>query len=507
MENIMTKPIILIIRDGWGHRVSRKYNTIAQAKTPYADKIMKEYPNILLDASGEAVGLPKGYQGNSEVGHMTIGSGRVVPQALVRINKSISDRTFFKNKAFLDAIQNCRKNNSKLHLVGLLQTEGVHAHMDHLFAILDLCKKEKFHDAYVHIITDGRDAPVTASLSKISKLKSKLRKLGFGTIVTVSGRYYAMDRDKRWKRTRQAYDCIVRGKAKEFDDITQQVKECHSRNETDEFIIPRKLAGYSGVKTKDSVIFYNFRIDRPRQLTQAIVEKKFEGWERKPLDIHYVTMTRFYEPMNAHIAFENPKFKNLLGEVISKHGLKQLRISETEKYAHVTFFFNGLAEDPYKNEDRVLIPSPRVATYDLKPEMSVYEVTSRLVNEIDKDKHDLIIVNLVNGDMVGHTGNFKAGLKAVESVDECVGIITAKILEKDGTVLVFADHGNIEDQSPKWRTSHTTNPVPFILVSGSGKKVKLKKKGGLQDIAPTVLDLLDIKKPREMGGTSLIKKN
>ena len=503
----MTKPIILIIRDGWGHRVSRKYNTIAQAKTPYADKIMKEYPHILLDASGEAVGLPKGYQGNSEVGHMTIGSGRIVPQALVRINKSISDKTFFKNKAFLDAIRNCRKNNSKLHLMGLLQTEGVHAHMDHLFALLDLCKKEKFHDVYVHVITDGRDAPVTANLGKLGKLKSKLRKLGFGTIATVSGRYYAMDRDKRWKRTRQAYDCIVHGKAKEFDNIAQQIKECHKHGETDEFIVPRKLVGYCGVGKKDSIVFYNFRIDRTRQLTQAIVEKQFMGWKREPIDVHYVAMTRFYESISAHVAFENPKFKNLLGEVISKGGLKQLRISETEKYAHVTFFFNGLAEDPYKNEDRVLIPSPRVATYDLKPEMSVYEVTSRLVNEIDKDKHDLIIVNLVNGDMVGHTGNFKAGLKAVESVDECVGIITAKILEKDGTVLVFADHGNIEDQSPKWRTSHTTNPVPFILVSGSGKKVKLKKKGGLQDIAPTVLDLLDIKKPREMGGTSLIKKN
>lgn len=505
MENIMKKPIVLIIRDGWGYRASKKDNVIVQAKTPYADKIMEEYPHILLDASGEAVGVPKGYQGNSEVGHMTIGSGRTVPQSLVRINKSIRDKTFFKNKTFLDAIQNCRQNNSKLHLIGLLQTEGVHAHMDHLFALLDLCKKEKFSDVYVHVITDGRDAPVTASLGKINKLKGKLRKLGFGTIVTVSGRYYAMDRDKRWERTKKAYDCIVQGEAEEFTDVALQIKECHSRDETDEFIIPRKLTGYSGIKTKDSVIFYNFRIDRPRQFTQAIVERDFSGWEREPLDIHYVAMTQFYESMNANVAFGKTRLKNLLGEILSESGLKQLRISETEKYAHVTFFFNGQKEIPYENEDRALIPSPKVATYDLKPEMSVYEITNRLVDEIEKDKYDFIVVNLVNGDMVGHTGIFKAGLKAVESVDECVGTITEKILEKNGTVLIFADHGNIEDQSPKWRTSHTTNKVPFILVSELGKKIKLKKKGGLQDIAPTVLDLLGIEKPSEMTGKSLIK--
>ena len=502
----MTKPVVLIIRDGWGYRANKKDNAIAEAKTPCTDKIMKEYPHLLLDASGEAVGLPKGYQGNSEVGHLTIGSGRIILQSFVRINKSISDKTFFKNKTFLGAIENCRKNNSKLHLIGLLQTEAVHSDIAHLFALLDLCKKEKFYDVYIHVITDGRDAPTNASLGKITKLKKKISELGFGEIVTVSGRYYAMDRDKRWGRTKKAYECIIQGKAKEFVDVTKQIKECHAQNETDEFIIPRKLKGYSGVQKKDSIIFYNFRIDRPRQLTQAIVEKDFVGWEREQLNVYFVAMTQFYEPMNAYVAFASISLENLLGEVISKSGLKQLRISETEKYAHVTFFFNGQRENPYKNEERILVPSPKVATYDLKPEMSVYEITERLIKEIEKEQYSFIVVNLVNGDMVGHTGITSACIKAVEAVDECVGMITSQILEKKGVALVFADHGNVEDQSAKRKTSHTTNKVPLILVSEFGKKIKLKKKGGLQDIAPTALDLLNIKKPKEMTGKSLIKK-
>ncbi|MBW2981253.1 2,3-bisphosphoglycerate-independent phosphoglycerate mutase [Candidatus Woesearchaeota archaeon] len=500
------KPIILIIRDGWGYRASRKQNAIAQGKTPNTDRLMRQYPNILIEASGEAVGLPKGYQGNSEVGHLTIGSGRIIFQSLERINKSIRDKDFFKNKTFLRAIKNCKKNKSKLHLIGLLQVEGVHAHIDHLFALLDLCKKEKFKDIYVHVITDGRDSPVTASIPKIKRLQNKLKKIGFGKIVTLSGRYYAMDRDKRWNRTKKAYDCIVKGKADEFNNIIRQVKECHKKNETDEFIIPRKLKDYEGIKKKDSIIFYNFRTDRPRQLTQAIVEKKILGWKRKPLDVYFAAMTQYYIPMNANVAFKDIILKNLLGEVISKKGLKQLRISETEKYAHVTFFFNGQIEKPYKNEERILIHSPKVATYDLKPEMSAYEITKSLLKEIDKDRFDLIVVNLVNGDMVGHTGVIKACLKAVNVVDDCVGKITNKILEKDGTALVFADHGNIEDQTPMWRTSHTRNKVPFILVSSKGKKVKLRNKGGLSDIAPTVLDLFGIKKPKEMSGKSLVKK-
>jgi len=500
------KPIILIIRDGWGYRASKKQNAVAQGKTPNTDRLMKQYPNILIEASGKAVGLPKGYEGNSEVGHLTIGSGRIILESIERINKSIRDKSFFKKKAFLGAINNSKKNKSKLHIIGLLQVEGVHAHMDHLFALLDLCKKEKFKDVYIHVITDGRDAPITASIPKIKRLENKLKKIGFGKIVTLSGRYYAMDRDKRWKRTKKAYDCIVKGKAAEFDDCIKQAKECHKQNETDEFIIPRKLKGYEGVKKKDSIIFYNFRTDRPRQLTQAIVEKKFIGWKRKPLDVYFAAMTEYYKPMNAHAAFKDIFLKNILGKIISEKGLKQLRISETEKYAHVTFFFNGQIEKPYKNEDRILIPSPKVATYDLKPDMSAYKILRILLKAIDKNRYDFIVVNIVNGDMVGHTAVIKACLKAVNVVDDCVGKITKKILEKDGIALVFADHGNIEDQTPKWRTSHTTNKVPFIFVSNQGKKIKLRNNGGLSDVAPTVLDLLGIKKPKEMTGKSLIKK-
>lgn len=498
----MKKPIVLIIRDGWGYRKSSKKNAIKQAKTPYTDHIMKEYPNILIDASGNAVGLPKGYQGNSEVGHMTIGSGRIIFQSLERINKSIKDKSFFRNKAFLGAINHCKKNKSSLHLIGLLQTEGVHSHMDHLFALLDLCKKTRFRDVLIHVITDGRDSPTTESVNKMKKLNSKLKKLGFGKIATVSGRYYAMDRDKRWDRTKKAYNCIVNGKAKSFDDPLKQIKENHKNGETDEFMIPRKAEFYKGMEDKDSVIFYNFRTDRPRQLTKAIVEPNFSEWKRKPKKVYYATMTQYYRPMKAHVAFEDNKFRNILGEVLSKKGLSQLRISETEKYAHVTFFFNCQTEKPFKKEDRILIHSPKVATYDKKPEMSAFKITDNILKEIDKDKYDVIITNLVNGDMVGHTAVWKACIKAANTVDQCVEKICKKVLEKDGIALIFADHGNMEDLTTGWMTSHTTNPVPFIAVSN--KKVKLRKKGGLRDIAPTTLKLLKIKKPTEMTGKSLI---
>lgn len=498
------KKVILVIRDGWGYRKSCKDNAICKTSTPNTDKIMKKYPHVLLNASGKAVGLPAGYQGNSEVGHMTIGSGRIISKSMERINKSIKNKKFFKNKALLGAIKNCKKYNSKLHIIGLLQTEGVHAHIDHLFALLDLCNKKKVKDVYIHIVTDGRDAPITASISKIKKLQQKLKKSNLGKIVTVSGRYYAMDRDERWKRTKKSYNCIVNGKAEEFNNVVKQVKKCHKNKETDEFIIPRKLKGYEGVKPKDSFIFYNFRTDRPRQLTKAIVEKKFKGWKRKTLDIYYVAMTQYYIPMNAHVAFEDIKIKNLLGEIIAKKK-KQLRISETEKYAHVTFFFNGQIEKPNKNEDRILIHSPKVPTYDLKPKMRVYKITKTLIKKIQKKKYDFIVTNLVNGDMVGHTGIIPAIHKAVKAVDDCVGKIVKAGLQNDYTLIVFADHGNAEDQTPKWRTSHTINPVHCILISNDEKLKDLKKNKGLQDIAPTVLDLMKIKKPKEMTGETLIK--
>jgi len=505
----MKEKIILVIRDGWGYRTSKDHNALYEVPTPNTDRIMQNYPNTILKASGEAVGLPFEYQGNSEVGHMTIGAGRILFQSLERINKSIREKEFFKIPEFLEAINNCKKNNTKLHLIGLLQVEGVHAHMDHLFALLDLCKKENFKDVYIHVITDGRDAPVTDSEKHIIKLQEKIAELGLGKIVTISGRFYTMDRDKRWERTKQAYDCIVKAECAEtFNDALELVKNVHSKGETDEFIIPRKIVGYEGIKDKDSLIYYNFRTDRTRQLTKSLIEENFEGWIRKKLDIIYVGMTQYYTPMNGLVAFKDIPLTNLLGEVISKHELKQLRISETEKYAHVTFFFNGQIEEPNPKEDRIMIPSPKVTTYDLLPEMSVYEVTDKLVQEINSDKYDFIVTNLVNGDMVGHTGLVDAIHKAVTAVDTCLGKIINAGLEHNYTILVFADHGNVEDQTPEWLTSHTINPVPFIMVSNNEKLklCKLKNGKGLQDIAPTVLELLDIEKPSEMTGESLIEK-
>lgn len=500
------KRVILVIRDGWGYNPRKTENAIAEAGTPNTDYLMKKYPNTLLKASGNAVGLPEGYQGNSEVGHLTIGSGRIMLQPMVRINKAIKTGEFFRNKALLGAINNCKRNKTKLHLIGLLQSEGIHAHENHLYALLDLCKKEKFMDVYIHVITDGRDAPVNNSINHVKKLIKKMKQVGLGKIVTLSGRYYTMDRDKRWDRTKKAYDCIVNANAEEFTDIAEQLMECYNKKETDEFIVPRKLRGYNGVKSNDSFIFYNFRTDRTRQLTKAIVEKNFEGWKRKPPKVYYVAMTQFYSPMNARVAFEERPMKNLLGETISRAGLRQLRISETEKYAHVTFFFNGEIEKPYKGEKRVLIHSPKVATYDLTPEMSAYEVTDTLIKEIDVDKYQFVVVNIVNGDMVGHTGIVSACRKAVRVVDECVKKIVDKGLEKGYTLLVFADHGNVEDQSEKCRTSHTTNDVQFILISGDDKLMKAGlRKGGLEDVAPTVLDIMGIKKPKEMTGKSLMK--
>lgn len=500
------KPHVILIRDGWGYNKRKTENAEVQAHPKYTDYLMETYPNTLIHASGEAVGLPKGYQGNSEVGHMTIGSGRIIFQSMEKINHSIKTKEFFKNKSFIGAINNCKKNKTTLHLIGLLQAEGVHSHIDHLFALFDLCKKEKFENVLIHVITDGRDSPVTKSLEYIKKLNTKLNQLKFGKIATISGRYYAMDRDNRWDRTQKAYNCIVEGQSEiEFNDAQKSIKNSHNKKEFDEFIKPQKLKGYQGIKENDSIIFYNFRTDRTRQLTKAIIEKNFEGFKRIQKKVFFVAMTQFYTPINGNVAFEDTKLNNLLGEVLSNNGLNQLRISETEKYAHVTFFFNGQIETPYKNEDRILINSPKVATYDLKPEMSANEVTERLVQEIEKGNHDVFVVNIVNGDMIGHTGVWNACLSAVTTVDNCVEKIVKKTLEKKGIALIFADHGNIEDQSAKWKTSHTINPVQFILVSDDKKlkNVKLKKDKGLQDVAPTLLKLLNIPKPKEMTGESL----
>ena len=500
--------IVMIIRDGWGYRAENEFNATVIGENEFTKALMRDYPNTLLEAAGEAVGLPKGYQGNSEVGHMTIGAGRIFFQSLPRINKEIENGNFFNNPALAGAADNCKANNSTMHLIGLLQTEGVHAHMDHCFAILELCKRKELNDIVVHIISDGRDAPVNATLANVKLLEERMTVLGLGKIATVSGRYYAMDRDKKWDRTKAAYDCIVEGtSARSFTNPEQLIGSCYKAGETDEFIVPSKADWYNGVKSNDSIIFYNFRTDRTRQLTMAILEDKFDGWRRKTPDTYFVAMTEFYSPMggNSHVAYPPQPSTNLLGDVLSQHGFKQLRISETEKYAHVTFFLNGQKEVPNAGEDRILIPSPKVSTYDLKPEMSVYEVGDRIVKEIRSRNYDVIITNFVNADMVGHTGVWDAILKAVKAVDDNVNKVVTETLNAGGIVMVLADHGCIEDKTESVRTSHTKNTVPFILIGNDPeiKGAKLKQGCGLQDVAPTLLKILEIPKPEEMTGNSL----
>ncbi len=502
------KPIVMIIRDGWGYRKEKEFNAAEIGENPYTKMLMEKYPNVLLDASGESVGLPKGYMGNSEVGHMTIGAGKIFFQSLPRINKSIESGEFFKNPALVQAVENCKKNKSTFHIIGLLQKEGVHAHMDHCVAILELCKRNNLSDVLVHLISDGRDSPVDQTFKNVKELEEIIKKMGVGKIASISGRYYAMDRDKKWERTKVACDCIQDGKTEiTFDDIDKSIQESYTKGETDEFLKPRKASWYNGIKNNDSVVFFNFRTDRTRQLTRALIEDNFEGWERKSLDIFFVAMTEFYSPMNSkgHIAYPTEPVVNLLGEVLSKNGVKQLRISETEKYAHVTFFFNGQMEKAYDGEERILVPSPKVATYDLKPEMSVYELGDKIVEEIKKEKYDVIITNLVNADMVGHTGVWEAILKAVKAVDDNVKKVTEETLKQNGVVLILGDHGCIEEKTAELKTSHTKNKIPFILVSNDEKlrTVKLNEGKGLQDVAPTVLKLLEINKPTEMTGESL----
>lgn len=499
-------PVILIIRDGWGYNKSNKNNIIAQANTPWSDMAIRNYPNALLKASAEAVGLPFGYQGNSEVGHMAIGSGRIIFQSLEKINKSIKDGDFFKKLAFLKVINACKKAGSDLHLAGLLQTQGVHSHLDHLFALLDLCQREKFHQVFIHVFTDGRDAPVNESLIHLRKLKNKLKKIGFGKIVSVSGRYYSMDRNERYERTKISYDCLALAKGEIFTEAESYIKASHKIGISDEFIKPGRLNLYQGIKNNDGFIFFNFRTDRPRQLSRALAEKRFTAFKRAEFfKINFAVMTEYYRSIPALVAFPEDNLKNLLTDVISQSNLRQLRISETEKYAHVTFFFNGQNEKVTKGEKRILIPSPMVTTYDLKPEMSALKISAQLKKELAKEYYDLVVVNLVNCDMVGHTGDYRALKKAIEAVDLATGEIASTGLEFGYTSLVFADHGNAEDKSPKYATSHTLNPVPLIIVSDDKKIKQAKiKNGGLQDIAPTVLKIMRLKKPKEMTGKSLI---
>ena len=510
MENKVT---MLMILDGFGENSEEKGNAVKLANTPNIDKLMKQYPVTKIAASGLAVGLPEGQMGNSEVGHTNIGAGRIVYQELTRITKSIEDGDFFSNEEFVNAIENCKKNNSKLHILGLVSDGGVHSHIRHLYGLLEMAKRRDFEDVYVHCFLDGRDTPPASAENYITALEEKMKEKGIGKIASISGRFYAMDRDKRWERVKKAYDAIVNGEGNKQADAINAIESSYQKEVFDEFVEPTVITNgdkpVATIADGDSVIFFNFRPDRARQLTRAIVDPNFDGFETKKLNTYFVCFTNYDETMpNVHIAFKKEQIKNTLGEVICQQGGKQLRIAETEKYAHVTFFFNGGEEKQYEGEDRILVPSPKVETYDLKPEMSAPEVTEKVLGAIDSEKYNCIILNFANPDMVGHTGNLDAAIKAIETVDECVGRIVNAIKSKKGNLIITADHGNAEQmidlKTGEPHTAHTTNLVPLILIT-EREGIKLKQ-GKLADLAPTILELMNIEKPEEMTGESLIEK-
>ena len=503
-------PIALIIMDGYGLRDNNEGNAITAAKKPNLDKYFAQYPHSKLMASGLDVGLPDGQMGNSEVGHTNIGAGRIVYQLLVKISKDITDGKIFENKALLDAMNNCVKNDSALHLMGLLSDGGVHSHIEHLFGILDMAKKNGVKKIFVHCFMDGRDVSPTSGIGYMKELSDKLNELGVGSIATISGRFYAMDRDNAWDRVEKAYDAIVLGEGVSENNAVEAMQKSYDNGVTDEFVVPTVVDKNGTVKDNDSVICFNFRPDRARQITRSFVDPEFSGFERKGgmKKVHYVCMAQYDESMpNVTVAYPPEQLKMTFGEYVSEKGMTQLRIAETQKYAHVTFFFNGGEEKQFPGEERILIKSPDVETFDLKPEMSAYEVKDAVVEAINSDKFDVIILNFANCDMVGHTGVFDAAVKAVEAVDECVGETVEAILKKGGKAIITADHGNadcmIDPETKKVFTAHTTNPVPMILVGAGDVKVK---DGRLCDLCPTMLELMGLPKPKEMTGESLIVK-
>ena len=510
----MSKDLVaLIILDGWG--IGEKYegNAIYKAKTPNFQRLIENYPNTSLEASGLEVGLPAGQMGNSEVGHLNIGAGRVIYQQFTRISKSIDDGDFFEKEEFLKAIENAKRNNSKLHLMGLLSDGGVHSHNTHVYALLKLAKQNGLEEVYIHAFLDGRDVSPMSSKQYLKKLENQMKEIGVGKIATVNGRYYAMDRDQRWDRVQLAYDAMVLGEGEKTTSSTEAVDKCYQEDILDEFVKPTVIVEgdkpLATIDNHDSVIFFNFRPDRAREITRAIVDDEFNGFDRKKkVKTLFVCMTQYDQTIeNVTVAFGPEMYANTLGEVVSELGLKQLRIAETEKYAHVTFFFNGGVEEPNKGEDRILIPSPKVATYDLQPEMSAIEVKDQVIGKIQAQEYNFIVLNFANPDMVGHTGNIEAAEKAVETVDTCLNEIVEEVLKINGKLLITADHGNSEqmiDMETKAKfTAHTTNKVPCIIV-GEGN-VKLEE-GKLADIAPTLLGMMNIDIPQEMTGKNLICK-
>lgn len=509
----MSKPLVLMILDGWGLSSRRENNAIALANPQVMSRLCREYPFTELQASGMAVGLPDGQMGNSEVGHLNIGAGRIVYQDLTRITKAITDGSFFRNPVLLDCLAKTRASGGRIHLAGLLSDGGVHSHNTHLYALLQLARQEEIKEVFVHCFLDGRDTPPRSAAEYISSLEEEMNKIGIGRIATIMGRYYAMDRDNRWERVEKAYNAMVLGEGNSTGSALAAVENNYEQGINDEFVIPSVVCDRNGpvgtIRDGDGFIFFNFRSDRAREITRAFTDPAFTGFSPgfRPKVSSFVCMTEYDETFGLPVAFGPEELKNILGEVVSKAGLHQLRIAETEKYAHVTFFFNGGNETPFPGEERVLVPSPKeVATYDLKPEMSVHQVTAELVGRLDEKRFDFIVLNFANPDMVGHTGFLDAAVKAIGAVDQCVGVVVDKVLSQGGSLLITADHGNAEsmiDENGNPHTAHTCNPVPLVLVGDAGKGLRLRS-GVLADIAPTVLEILGIPKPAEMTGSSLL---
>lgn len=507
------KPTVLMILDGYGLNEKVDGNAVVQAKTPTMDRLMKEYPFVKGNASGMAVGLPEGQMGNSEVGHLNMGAGRIVYQELTRITKEIEDGVFFENEALLSAMNNCKENNSALHLFGLLSDGGVHSHNTHLYGTLQMAKKQGLDKVYVHAFLDGRDTAPTSGKGFMEELCAKMKEIGIGEVATVSGRYYAMDRDNRWERVEQAYRAITKGEGVLANDAVEAITDSYAKEVNDEFVLPtvitRNGAPLATVKDHDSIIFFNFRPDRAREITRAFCADDFDGFDRGArIQTTFVCFTEYDVTIpNKQIAFNKVAITNTFGEFLAAHGMKQARIAETEKYAHVTFFFNGGVEEPNEGEDRILVKSPKVATYDLQPEMSAFEVCDKLVQAIESLEYDVIIINFANPDMVGHTGVEAAAIKAIEAVDSCVQRAVDAIKKVDGQMFICADHGNAEQlidyETNASFTAHTTNPVPFILVNAD-PVYRLRENGCLADIIPTLIELMGMEQPKEMTGKSLL---
>ena len=505
----MKAPTLLMILDGFGYNKSDYGNAVQAAKTPNLERFLHHYPHTLIGASGMDVGLPDGQMGNSEVGHTNIGAGRIVYQELTRITKSIQDGDFFENPALLEAIENCKKKSSALHLIGLVSDGGVHSHNTHLYALLELAKRHGVEKVYVHCLMDGRDVPPNSGKEFIAQLQEKCKEIGVGQIATIIGRYYAMDRDNRWDRVEKAYAAMVYGEGNISARTGEVMQSSYDAGITDEFVLPTVCIQGAGIAEGDSVIFFNFRPDRAREITRALVDPDFDGFKRRSFPkLTYVCMTQYDATMpNVLVAYRPQSLENVFGKYISEQGLTQLRIAETEKYAHVTFFFNGGVEAPFEGEDRCLVPSPKVATYDLKPEMSAIEVTDELLERLSSGKYDVIILNYANCDMVGHTGVFEAAVKAVETVDACMGKVIDRVVAMGGKALITADHGNADqmyEPDGSAFTAHTTNPVPLIAVGIGEGKLAEPMTGRLADLAPTLLEMMGLPQPAEMTGKSLL---